>query len=159
MPGKPVRNAVAALILGLAGCAGGDVVLPAAPEGYLQDPAAHLSVADWSQATTVDVELDEYRFRPAELEFIAGRPYRLLLRNSGTSGHTFVSEEFFKAIAAQELTGPDGSVSRPILARIEVLAGGRRELTFVPVTKGVYALECSVFLHETLGMAGQIAIR
>ncbi len=159
MPGKPVRGVVAALIVSLAGCAGGDVVLPAAPEGYLQNPAAYLSAADWSEATTIDVELDEYRFRPAETEFIAGRPYRLVLRNSGTSDHTFVSEGFFKAIAAQQLTSEDGSASRPILARIQVPAGGRRELTFVPVTRGVYDLECSVFLHETLGMAGQIAIR
>ncbi len=156
---KPVRGAVAALIMSLAGCAGGDVVLPAAPQGYLQDPAIHLSAADWSKATTVDVELDEYRFRPAELEFIAGRPYRLVLRNIGTSDHTFVSEGFFQAIAAQELTSEDGGVSNPILARIEVPAGGRRELTFVPVTRGVYDLECSVFLHETLGMTGRIAIR
>ena len=84
---------------------------------------------------------------------------KLVLRNLGDGRHTFVSDGFFKSIAVRQLGSSDGVVSNPVLKAVEVPPKAQKTLEFVPVTPGAYHLECSVFLHETFGMAGQIAIR
>ena len=98
------RHLLGALALAmLNACAGGDVVRNTPPEGYLQDAPARVAAADWSTAETVEVMLSEYAFAPAMLTFEAGEPYRLVLRNGGSSDHTFTGPGFFRAIAAQKL--------------------------------------------------------
>jgi uncharacterized cupredoxin-like copper-binding protein len=140
-------------------CAGGDVAHTTPPEGYLQDAPARVAAVDWSTAETVEVVLSEYDFAPAALSFEAGRPYRLVLRNAGSSTHTFTSRGFFQAIAVQKLVPASGEQDRPYIENIEVPAGGAKELTFVAVRAGNYPLECSVFLHDAFGMTGDITIR
>jgi uncharacterized cupredoxin-like copper-binding protein len=148
-----------AVIVGLAACSTGDVVLDRPAAGYLEDARAQVAEADWTRAQTVTVTLSEFSFEPADLAFTAGVPYRLVLRNIGDGRHTFVSDGFFKAIAARRLESPDGVASHPTLKVIEVPPGAEKTLEFVPVTRGVYELECSVFLHGAFGMEGRIAIR
>ena len=154
------RHLLSAMALAvLTACASGDVVHKAAPEGYLQDAPARVAAADWSNALTVEVALSEYAFAPAALTFEAGRPYRLLLRNQGSSTHTFTSTGFFQAIAAQKLVSASGEDALPYIERIEIPSGGSKELYFVAVRAGSYPLECSVLLHDSFGMTGDITIR
>lgn len=154
------RHLLSAIALSaLTACASGDVVHKAAPEGYLQDVSARVAAADWSKAQTVEVTLSDYAFTPGALTFEAGKPYRLLLRNQGSSTHTFTSLGFFQAIAAQKLVSATGEDALPYIEKIEVPSGGSKELTFVPVRAGSYPLECSVFLHDAFGMTGDITIR
>ena len=82
----------------------------------------------------------------------------MTLRNVGDRTHTFVSEGFFKAIAAQKLVSADGEVGNPYLETIEVRSGEEKQLYFVSFTKGSYPLECSILLHDIFGMEGQIII-
>jgi len=133
-------------------------VLSEPPAGYLQDAGARVAAADWSETETVALELSEFQFQPAALVFREGVPTRLTLRNVGDRSHTFVSEEFFKAIAAQKLVSADGEVGNPYLETIEVRSGEEKQLYFVPVTKGSYPLECSFLLHDVFGMEGLIII-
>ena len=126
--------------------------------GYLQDAAVRVAAADWSQTENLTLELSEFQFEPAALVFREGVPTRLTLRNVGDRTHTFVSEGFFKAIAAQKLVSADGEVANPYPETIEVPAGETKQLHFVPVTKGSHPLECSILLHDVFGMEGQITI-
>jgi uncharacterized cupredoxin-like copper-binding protein len=154
------RILVSALALAaLTACASGDVVRQTPPEGYLQDAPARVAAANWSTAETVEVVLTEYAFAPAALTFEAGKPYRLLLRNAGSSTHTFTAPGFFQAIAVQKLVSADGEQALPYVENIEVPAGGSKELTFLAVRAGSYPLACSVFLHDAFGMTGDITIR
>jgi uncharacterized cupredoxin-like copper-binding protein len=147
------------LIAGLVGCTSGDVILDEPQTGYVQDVPTVLAGVNWSDTQSVTVRLSEYQFEPSDLVFQEGAPYRLVLRNVGKGSHTFVSEGFFQAIAAQKLISPDGEVATPYLKTIEVPSQTEKELLFVAVRKGAYPLECSVLLHDTFGMEGQISIQ
>ena len=147
------------LIAGLVGCTSGDVTLDEPQTGYVQDVPSVLAGVNWSDAQSVTVQLSEYQFEPSDLVFEEGAPYRLVLRNVGKGSHTFVSEGFFQAIAAQKLISPDGEIATPYLKTIEVPSQTEKELHFVAVRKGTYPLECSVLLHDTFGMEGRISIQ
>ncbi len=146
------------LLVALAACSSGDVVLSEPPAGYLQDAGARVAAADWSETETVTLELMDFQFQPAALVFREGVPTRLTLRNVDDRTHTFVSEGFFKAIVAQKLVSADGEVGNPYVKTIEVRSGEEKQLYFVSVTKGSYPLECSILLHDIFGMEGQITI-
>ena len=149
---------IAAMTLGLAGCAGGEDVFGEPGAGYVEDMAAPVAAADWSQAETITVALAEYEFAPAALSFRRGVPYRLRIENSGGATHFFASEGFFKAIAAQRLKTPEGEIDMPYLRSIAVAPGAVKELFFVPVKKGQYDLECTAPLHSLFGMVGGIQV-
>jgi uncharacterized cupredoxin-like copper-binding protein len=147
------------LLPGLIGCTSGNVILDEPQTGYVQDVSTVLAGVDWSEAESVTVQLSEYQFEPSDLVFEQGVPYRLVVRNDGKGSHTFVSEGFFQAIAAQKLISPDREVAMPYLMTVEVSPQTQEELHFVAVKKGSYPLECSVLLHEIFGMEGQITIQ
>jgi uncharacterized cupredoxin-like copper-binding protein len=142
----------------LAGCAGGSDVFGDPKAGYLADAAARVASVDWSRAEAVTVVLSEYRFAPDALEFRAGAPYRLRITNDGSVTHFFASGPFFRAIAAQRLTGPSGTVESPYLEEIAVPPGTVRELSFVAVGVGVYEFRCMAPFHAGFGMTGEIRV-
>ncbi len=148
----------AALAL-LAGCAGRDVIQEKPPPGYATDVAQRTAGVDWAGAEAVEVALSEFRFAPTPLVFRQGVPYRLSLRNTGQRSHTFVSEGFFKGIAAGRLVSSGTVTTQPYVVSIEVPAGAVKELHFVAVRTGSFHLKCTVFLHESFGMEGTITIR
>ncbi len=148
---------VAAGVLGA--CAARDVVLEEPPAGYVEDAAARVAAVDWSRAESVEVRLAEYAFGPRNLTFRAGQPYRLRIENVGTGSHTFVSEGFFRSIAAKQLVGGESAISSPFLKTVAVSPKTVRELTFVAVQPGTYRLECTVPLHALFGMVGEIVIQ
>ncbi len=160
MEGRTRALGAMALLAMLAGCStgNGDVVSDKPAPGYIQDAAARVAAANWSKARDITIVMSEYKFSPADPIFQADRPYRLILRNNGERSHTFVSEGFFKAIAAQKLVSSAGSVATPAIETIEVAPGEEKQLYFIPVTRGTYPVECSVFLHNTFGMEGEITI-
>ncbi len=147
-----------ALTLAMAGCATGEVLTERPAPGYVEDVAARVEAVDWTQSKIVTVALSEFKFEPTTLRFQEGVDYRLRLRNTGDSPHTFVSEGFFKAIAAEKLISADGMIASPYLQTIEVLSGSEKELRFVAVRQGTYDLECTVLLHALFGMEGKIVI-
>lgn len=158
--GAPWRRAlVAVALLALGGCARSDVVFQEYRAGYVPDVAAKVATVDWAAAQSVDVTLSEFQFSPARLTFRAGVPYRLRLRNTGDRSHTFVSEDFFKAIAVGKLVTPDGEIVAPYVGAVALQPGAEKELLFVAVRPGAYGLACTIPLHESFGMEGEIVIR
>ena len=148
-----------ALIVGLTGCTSGDILLEQPAAGYVVAARAEMESVDWSQAQIATVQLSEFKFEPSRLVFQEGMPSRIILQNVGNKVHTFVAEDFFKSIAARKLVGPDRIIANPYLRAIEVRPGVERELLFIPVRKGTYDLACTVFLHDTFGMEGEITIQ
>lgn len=118
----------------------------------LASPA--LAAPDWGTASEVEVRLDSFSFTPSTIEFVAGRPYRLRLINSGRGGHNFHAKTFF---AAADVAESD----RAKLAKgaVEVSADTTVELRLVAPAAGRYELDCSHLLHEGFGMKGEILVR
>lgn len=149
----------AALIIPLAACASGDRVTTTQPAGYVSLAPVRTAGIPWSRARAIEVALSEYAFAPESLAFEAGVPYRLILRNTGGGRHTFVSENFFKAIAVRKLITAKKTQDYPYVQVIEVEPGATKELQFLPTRRGTYPLHCSVTLHETFGMEGTVTVR
>ena len=153
------RVALAVLgVAGLSACAPKTDEFASQGEGYPALSAAGTAAVDWSAAETVEIELSAYEFTPADLNFQAATPYRLVLTNAGEGSHNFVSEGFFKAIVAYELRTPEGTVTNPYVTRIVVPPGTTKELRFIATERGSYDFECTVLLHSLFGMTGTIDV-
>ena len=149
----------AAILFAVAGCATAEVAPKQQATGYGADAQKVIAAADWPRAETVTVALSEYSITPATLAFRPGKPYRLRIENKGTRRHNFTSGGFFKAIAVQKLRSGNKETVSPRLETVEVTPGEVKDLYFVAVTSGGYDVECSVFLHATFGMEGEIVVR
>ena len=149
---------LAAIVVALAGFATGKDVFGAPEADYVADAAARAESVDWTKAESITVTLSEFDFSPPTLTFRAGAPYRLVLKNVGVVTHTFVSEGFFKAIAAHELRRSEGDVAIAYIEKIVLARGATKELLFVAAKPGTYDLACTVFLHDMFGMNGSISI-
>ncbi len=142
----------------VAACATSENILATSGEGYVGDVARRTADVDWTKAETVRVVLTEFAFRPDHLTFRKGQPYRLVLVNMGSRTHHFTSEGFFRAIAAARLIQREGTLETPRLRTIAMPVGAEKQLDFVPVRAGEFELECTVPLHATFGMTGDIRI-
>jgi uncharacterized cupredoxin-like copper-binding protein len=144
------------LVLALAGCAVAKDSFSDSKAGYVSD--ARAAAADWTQASIVTVTVLDYEFQPPQLNFEAGKAYRLRLQNNSKHTHFFAAEEFFKSIVAEKLIEDGGTIDHPLLKAISLGGGESKELLFVPVNKGIYNLKCTAPFHEAFGMTGTITI-
>lgn len=149
----------AALAAALAACASGDHFSTEKPAGYVSLAPVRTAGIPWARLRPIMVDLSEYAFKPDTLTFDSGVPYRLVLHNAGGSRHTFVSEDFFKAIAVRRLIDGKKTHDYPFIQTVELEPGATKELQFLPMRRGTYPLHCSVTLHESFGMKGKITVR
>src|SRR4051794_10249927 len=157
--GYALRIALVSTACMLAGCSGVKTdVQTAAPPGYQADTASKTASVNWAGAETVTEGMKEYDYTPSSLNFIAGKPYRLHIENTGNKSHTFASEPFFKNIAVRRLTTPEGTVDAPFIQELVVAPGRAADMEFVALTPGDYPLVCKEPLHEILGMTGTIHV-
>lgn len=152
------KYGAALMMLLLAACAAATDVYDESGVGYVTDRAAELASIDWAKAKSESVTLSDYAFTPDHLTFRQGTPYRLTIENHGDFDHSFTAEGFFKAIAIDRLETAAGTVKQPYLKTVVVPPGASKELYFVAVKAGNYALECSMPLHAAFGMTGTIEI-
>ena len=96
-------------------------------------------------ATPVTITLSSFRFDPAQLRLVAGRPYLLRLVNPGGRGHNFVAPEFLAAARAGR-------------NRIDVPAGETLDVAITAPAPGRYKVKCSYFGHAMMGMKGEIVV-
>jgi len=114
-------------------------------------PLTSVAAADWSKARTVTVVTLEYVFKPANLTFHQGVPYRLHIDNRGKETHEFTAPDFFKAVELRD--------AKPLNAdrtEIVIQPGQHADLYFVAKQPGKYDLRCSD--HDWAGMVGSITI-
>jgi hypothetical protein len=120
-----------ATVLGLAACAGSDMVDEAGE-------AAAGAEVDWTTARTITVRIRQNEFRPQLFVMARNRPHVLKLVNEDDVTHGFAGIEFFRAIEARRLTGGEREYVNPQVSNIAVEPGQTRELYFVPVRPGRY---------------------
>lgn len=113
-------------------------------------PASALA-ADWSNAQQITVVTVEYAFKPADLIFDVGKPYRLHLENKGKETHEFTAPAFFKTLDMRdpEMTGADRK-------EIVLQPGDKKDFYFVAKQAGAFDLRCSD--HDWAGMVGKITV-
>ena len=132
----------AAVLLLLGGCASTRAIEP------------HLanSATDFSQAETVEITLENFKFSPSEVNLQAGHPYALKIVNAASGGHDFTAPDFFAAstVDAEDI---------PRIANGQVdLGGGEAAIIRLVPSAGEYKLVCTHFGHTALGMTGKIVV-
>lgn len=153
-----MKRLLALLPLILAGCAGSDDISADQPIGFVKNAREVVEQSDWSNPQVVEIELANYAFRPDEFTVRRGHPVKLVLRNTSTKDHTFVSKPFFKGIAVKQVLSNQGAVAGPYVEKIVVEENATKEVWFVPTRYGAYQFECTVTGHAMLGMKGVVNV-
>jgi len=146
-------TAFASLALTLAACAADKAPAPVA------DAQGIVAKTDWSKSRRVDVGLSAFEFTPANLTLQQNQPYVLHLANTDDDTHTFSSATLFSAVAVQKLVR--GGVETPGLATngVSLAPKEQADLYIVPVKTGSYRIYCDEFMHDTMGMHGDVTIQ
>jgi len=116
--------------------------------------AAPLPGSDAAAAQTISVDMTNYAFTPNTLHLRANSPYRLELRNTSHSGHSFSARLLFavaRVAAADQSKIVDGEV--------EVDGGQTVDVNLTVVTPGTYKFRCTHFLHSAFGMTGEAIVQ
>ncbi len=134
---------------------------------------------DLSQQEPIEVRVelgkagsDEHRFVPAELNFEAGKLYKLVIHNPSPHPHYFSSPSFAEKVFTRKVQVAQPSDPGKRIAEVkgstrevEVYPGGSLEWWFVPVAAGTITdLHCHVkdkdgITHADKGMTGTIRIQ
>jgi uncharacterized cupredoxin-like copper-binding protein len=125
-------------------------------------PIASAAVAP-SQQEFVNVQVhlgnaaNELKFEPNQLEFAAGKRYKLTLDNPSNIKHYFTAKDFADVIWTQKVEAGRVEVKGAV-HELELKPGAEAEWVFIPLKPGVYELHCSVPGHAEAGMRGTIHI-
>lgn len=129
----------------LGGLGGGNPIALASPSP-LTEVRIHLGTAS-----------NELRFEPDDLEFEAGKKYKLILDNPSGSKHYFTAKDFADAIWTQKVEAGNVEVKGAI-HELELKPGAVAEWVFVPLKAGTFELHCSIAGHSEAGMVGSLTI-
>lgn len=99
----------------------------------------------------------ELRFVPEQLEFIAGKRYKLVLTNPSSQKHYFTAKDFADALWTQKVDTGKVEVKGAV-HELELKPGARAEWLFLPLKSGQYELHCSIPGHSEAGMVGKILV-
>lgn len=99
----------------------------------------------------------ELKFEPNQLEFTAGKRYKLVLGNPSNQKHYFTAKDFADVIWSQKVDAGNVEVKGAI-HELELRPGAEAEWVFVPQKSGTYELHCSIPGHSEAGMVGTITI-
>jgi len=102
-----------------------------------------------AQPAAQTIQLYSFGFTPNAIHLTAGRPVTLNFVNSAGGGHNFSAPSFFAAATITSGSAPNGLV--------ELGARQSRSITLVP-RAGRYKVRCTHFLHQQMGMSGQILV-
>ncbi len=131
--------------------------------GLLMGEESAIAVPAPAQQTpeTVYVHLGnaagELKFEPNQLEFTAGKRYKLVLGNPSNQKHYFTAKDFADVIWSQKVDAGNVEVKGAI-HELELRPGAEAEWVFVPQKPGTYELHCSIAGHSEAGMVGTITI-
>ena len=131
--------------------------------GVLMGGESAIAVSAPSQQTpeTVYIHLGnaagELKFEPNQLEFTAGKRYKLVLGNPSNQKHYFTAKDFADVIWSQKVDAGNVEIKGAI-HELELRPGAEAEWVFVPQKPGTYELHCSIAGHSEAGMVGTITI-
>jgi len=115
-----------------------------------------LPVGEASAQTVMplSITLSNYSFTPNVLDLQAGVTYRMHFINGGSKDHNFSAPEFF---AASQIAPDDQAKIEKGLVALD--SGQSVDITITPDHPGIFAVECTHFMHKTMGMHGSITVR
>ncbi|MBE9181744.1 cupredoxin domain-containing protein [Oculatella sp. LEGE 06141] len=127
--------------------------------------SAHSATADRTPVKQTPIEVrvhmgnsaDDLMFFPNQLEFEAGRRYKLILDNLSPEKHYFTAKDFADNIWTQKVEAGQVEVKGAI-HELELKPTAEAEWFFVALKPGTYELHCSIPGHAEAGMQGTIAI-
>lgn len=109
-----------------------------------------------SKSVTLDVDMKDFTFTPADLTVPAGAEVTVNLVNSGTVEHEMVI-----MLLGKEATAPfDDDDEGNIYWEAELEPGMEETVTFTaPSEPGTYQLVCGTPTHLELGMVGTLTVK
>jgi len=115
-----------------------------------------LPVGEASAQTVMplSITLSNYSFTPNVLDLQAGVTYRMHFINGGSKDHNFSAPEFF---AASQIAPDDQAKIGKGLVALD--SGQSVDITITPDHPGTFPVECTHFMHKTMGMHGSITVR
>lgn len=106
-------------------------------------------------STTLDLEMSEFIFEPAEVVVPAGQEVTLNVSNAGAVEHEFVIMKLGTTVGAD--FGDEDEEN--IYWEVEVLAGDSTTVTFTaPSEPGEYQIVCGIEGHFVAGMVGSMTV-
>jgi plastocyanin len=109
----------------------------------------------WAQTPTpITVALTDYAFTPSALNLTEGTVYQIHFINNSSKGHSFSAPEFFAAsqVAAEDMAKVKNGI-------VELGNGQSVDVTVTPGRAGSYAFICTHFMHQMMGMHGEITVQ
>jgi uncharacterized cupredoxin-like copper-binding protein len=97
------------------------------------------------------------RGRASQLEFVAGKPYKLLLDNPSSQKHYFTAKDFADVSWTQKVEAGKVEIKGAI-HELELKPGASAEWVLIPLKPGTYTLRCPIPGHTEAGMIGTITI-
>jgi uncharacterized cupredoxin-like copper-binding protein len=109
--------------------------------------------ANPADTSLINISLTNYAFTPKAITLKAGTVYHLHFINSGSKDHNFSAPEFF---AAAQIAPEDQAKVKKGLVELE--SGQSADVAVTPSQAGTFAVECTHFMHEAMGMHGSITV-
>jgi uncharacterized cupredoxin-like copper-binding protein len=109
---------------------------------------------------TVTIQLSEYKYEPARVEFQNGKPVELRLVNSGKVLHEFVTDMLLDLTV--DLETRDAIAMVQGVEELEIPAGATVVLRFTPKKAGEFSFRCDAeqpVSHHENGMKGTLVVR
>lgn len=143
---RSLPQPVLAAMIAVAAAAG--LVLPSARA------RAEAAAPDWSTAQTIEIDLSNFAFSPAELALKQGGAYRLHFVNKTSGGHDFTAKAFF----ADAIIDPEDQAV--VKDGVVGLSGNQTaDVRLIAPKAGRYEARCSHFMHATMGMKGEVLVQ
>lgn len=102
--------------------------------------------------TTINTNMTDFKFDPAEWTVPAGQEVTLNIKNEGAVEHDWV-------LMAKPVTPPASDDNPDVIFMADVEAGSNVSVTFTaPAAPGEYQVVCAVPGHLESGMAGKLIV-
>ncbi len=109
-------------------------------------------------AKTITLTMNEFQFQPAEITVNVGQPVKLVLQNTGTMLHDFVSTDAM--VEVMEEHGAEHNMGgMPTTMHAAVEAGQQSTLEFKATQAGTYTFHCTIAGHQEAGMTGTLIVK
>ena len=102
-------------------------------------------------------QANELKFIPSHLDFVAGKPYKLVLDNPSPQKHYFTAKDFADASYSSKVEAGKVEVKGAI-HELELKPTAEAEWILTPMKPGTYQLRCTIPGHTEAGMTGTITI-
>ncbi|WP_019504276.1 cupredoxin domain-containing protein [Pleurocapsa sp. PCC 7319] len=120
-------------------------------------PKALASQSNIETQVSLGNNAGELKFFPSELEFQAGKQYKILLDNPSPVKHYFTAKDFADVSWTRKVQAGKVEVKGAI-HELELKPGATAEWVLTPMKPGQYELHCSIKGHATAGMIGKITV-